>query len=47
MIGKKLTELRKARAVTQEKLAERLAISRQAVQKWESDSAMPDISRLI
>lgn len=47
MIGKKLTELRKARAVTQEKLAERLDVSRQAVQKWESDSAMPDISKLI
>ena len=47
MIGKKLAELRKARAITQEKLAERLSVSRQAVQKWETDSSMPDISKLI
>ena len=44
MIGKKLAELRKARAITQEKLANRLGVSRQAVQKWENDSAMPDIT---
>lgn len=47
MIGKKLAELRKARAITQEKLANRLGVSRQAVQKWENDSAMPDIAKLI
>lgn len=47
MIGKKLAELRKARAITQKKLAERLSVSRQAVQKWETDSSMPDISKLI
>ena len=47
MIGKKLAELRKARAITQEKLANRLGVSRQAVQKWENNSAMPDISKLI
>lgn len=41
MIGKKLAELRKARAITQKKLAERLSVSRQAVQKWETDSSMP------
>ena len=47
MIGKKLAELRKARAITQEKLANRLGVSRQAVQKWENNSAMPDIAKLI
>ena len=47
MIGKKLTELRKMRAITQESLAERLDVSRQTVQKWESDAAIPDVSKLI
>ena len=47
MIGKKLTELRKMRAITQENLAERLDVSRQTVQKWESDAAIPDVSKLI
>ena len=47
MIGKKLTELRKTRAITQESLAERLDVSRQTIQKWESDAATPDVSNLI
>ena len=47
MIGKKLTELRKIRSISQESLAERLNVSRQTIQKWESDTSTPDISNLI
>ena len=33
--------------MTQEKLAERLAVSRQTVSKWESDESLPEIPKLI
>lgn len=41
-----LKYLRKESKLTQEKLAEQLNISRQAVTKWESGQAMPDIQNL-
>ena len=43
-IGKKIKELRKAQDVTQEKLADYLNISYQAVSKWENNLALPDLS---
>lgn len=43
-IGFKIRELRKKRGITQERLAEYLNISSQAVSKWENGSSMPDIS---
>ena len=39
--------IRKNKGMTQEELAEKLDISRQAVAKWESGQAYPDISNLI
>ncbi len=45
-IGKKIKELRKAQDVTQEKLAEYLNISYQAISKWENGLALPDITLL-
>ena len=42
--GKKMKQLRKERDMTQERLAELLSISPQAVSRWETDVAMPDIS---
>jgi len=33
--------------MTQEQLAERLNVSRQTVSKWETDTAMPDIEKLL
>lgn len=41
-LGEKLQKLRKARAWTQEELAEQVGVSRQSLSKWESDGALPD-----
>lgn len=42
--GKTIKKLRRDREMTQEQLAELLSISPQAVSRWETDMAMPDIS---
>lgn len=42
--GKTIKKLRRDREMTQEQLAEILSISPQAVSRWETDMAMPDIS---
>lgn len=44
---KQLQALRKSRGLSQEKLAEVLGVSRQAVAKWEASQSYPDIARLI
>lgn len=43
----RLTELRKRNGLSQEKLAELLNISRQAVSKWETGASNPDINNII
>ena len=45
--SEKLQILRKNKGLTQESLADKLNVSRQAVAKWESGQAYPDISNLI
>ena len=44
--GQKIKLLRREASMTQENLAELLSISPQAVSRWETDVAMPDISLL-
>ena len=44
--GKVIKKLRRNADMTQEQLAEMLSISPQAVSRWETDTAMPDISLL-
>lgn len=44
--GEKLRAARKSVGLTQEQLAERLLVSRQAITKWESDKGLPDIENL-
>ena len=45
-LGEKLKSARKCAGLTQEQLADKLLVSRQAVAKWESDKGMPDIDNL-
>ena len=45
-LGEKIKDLRKAASITQEELAEKIGVSRQAVTKWESDVGMPDVENL-
>ena len=47
IFSEKLQLLRKNKGLTQEELAERLGVSRQAVAKWESGQVYPDIFNLI
>ena len=42
-----LQTLRKAAGISQEQLAERLDVSRQAVSKWETDGGYPEIDKII
>ncbi len=45
-LGNKIAELRKAKDMTQEKLATLLCVSNQSVSKWESNQCCPDIQLL-
>ena len=47
MLAEKLYKLRKDRGLSQEKLAEQLNVSRQAISKWESGVAVPELEKLI
>ncbi len=46
-LGEKLQELRRKAGLSQEAMADRLEVSRQAVSKWERDEAMPETEKLI
>ncbi len=46
MINEQIKHLRKSNNLTQEELAEKLNVSRQAITKWESGLGTPDISNL-
>ena len=43
----KLPKLRKENNLSQEQLADRLGVSRQAISKWESGSSYPDMDKMI
>ena len=46
-LGEKILNLRKARGWSQEELADRTGVSRQAVSRWESGSAKPDADKIV
>ena len=46
-LGNKLAEARKKQNLTQEQLAERLGVTRQAVSRWESDAAYPETDKIV
>lgn len=45
--AEKLKELRKQKGISQEQLAEKIYVSRQAITKWESGNGIPDIENLL
>ena len=45
--SEKLVELRRKAGLSQEELASRLEVSRQAVSKWESGQTLPDLERAV
>lgn len=45
--GEKVQNLRKKAGMSQDALAERLEVSRQAVSKWERDEAMPETEKVV
>lgn len=45
-VGARIAALRKARGLTQEQLAERLHVTRQAVSSWETANSYPDVEML-
>ncbi len=46
-MGQRIAVQRKLKNLSQEALAEQLEVSRQAVSKWESDAAIPEVDKLI
>lgn len=46
-VGERISELRKAKNLSQGQLADAVGISRQAVSKWENDLSSPDTIHLI
>ena len=46
-IGQRIAQKRKELGLSQEALGERLGVSRQSIYKWESDTALPEVEKLI
>ena len=45
--AEKLKSMRKQSGMSQEKLAEKIGVSRQAITKWENNSGIPDIENML
>lgn len=46
-ISDRIQALRKAKGMSQEQLADAIGVSRQAVSKWESEQATPDLEKVV
>lgn len=46
-LSDKIIGLRKSNGMSQEDLAEKLDVSRQAISRWESGTAMPDANNIV
>ena len=46
-LGNRLQRLRQRQGLSQDALAEKLGVSRQAVSKWERDEAVPEVEKLL
>lgn len=47
ILSEKITQCRKQLGWSQEELAEKMAVSRQSVSKWESTNSIPDLNKII
>ena len=47
LIGAKIQEYRKKQGLSQEEFAAKVGVTRQAVSKWETDKAYPDLDKLV
>lgn len=45
--GDRLKQLRMSRGLSQEQLAEKISVSRQAITKWETNRGVPDIENMV
>lgn len=43
----RIQKLRKSKGISQEELADKIGVSRQAVSKWESEQSSPDIEKIV
>lgn len=46
-IGQRIAQKRKELSLSQEQLGEQLSVSRQSIYKWEADSALPEVEKLV
>lgn len=46
-LGERIQSLRKMQGVSQDELADKIGVSRQAVSKWENQQSIPDIDKVI
>ena len=46
-LGEKLYELRKAKNLTQDDVAEKINVTRQTVSKWETNQSVPDFDKIV
>ena len=46
-IADRIQHLRKVKGISQEELADKIGVSRQAVSKWESEQTFPDVEKII
>lgn len=46
-IADRIQSIRKAKGMSQEELADKVGVSRQAVSKWESEQATPDLDKIV
>lgn len=46
-IGERIAALRRGRNLSQEALGEALGVSRQAISKWEADTSLPEVDKLV
>lgn len=46
-IADRIQHLRKSKGISQEELADKIGVSRQAVSKWESEQSIPDVEKII